>query len=210
MISKNPIVVDHPLIQHKLTILRNKDTGPKEFRELTKEITLLITYEATRFIQTHDVEIETPICTTKSKMIEDKKVTVIPILRAGLGMVEGVLSLLPNASVGFIGIYRDPETIEPIKYYSKLPDIKENEILLLDPMLATGVSSNAAINVVKKSGGKNITLMSLISAPEGLSYVKERNPDVRIITASLDERLDEHSYIVPGLGDAGDRLYKTK
>jgi uracil phosphoribosyltransferase len=125
-------------------------------------------------------------------------------------MVEGVLSLLPNASVGFIGIYRDPETIEPIKYYSKLPDIQENEILLLDPMLATGVSSNAAINVVKKSGGKNITLMSLISAPEGLSYVKERNPDVRIITASLDERLDEHSYIVPGLGDAGDRLYKTK
>ncbi|MGC9383405.1 MAG: uracil phosphoribosyltransferase [Kosmotogaceae bacterium] len=210
MISENPIVVEHPLIQHKLAILRSKDTGPKEFRELTKEITLLITYEATRYIQTYDVEIETPICKTKSKMIEDKKVTVIPILRAGLGMVEGVLSLLPNASVGFIGIYRDPETIEPIKYYSKLPDIQENEILLLDPMLATGVSSNAAINVVKKSGGKNITLMSLISAPEGLSYVKERNPDVRIITASLDERLDEHSYIVPGLGDAGDRLYKTK
>ncbi|MFW6119341.1 MAG: uracil phosphoribosyltransferase [Petrotogales bacterium] len=210
MNSENLIVVDHPLIQHKLTILRNKDTGPKEFRELTKEITLLITYEATRFIQTHDAEIETPICKTKSKMIEDKKVTVVPILRAGLGMVDGVLSLLPNASVGFIGIYRDPETIEPIKYYSKLPNVKENEILLLDPMLATGVSSNSAINVVKKSGGKNITLMSLISAPEGLSYVRDKNPDVRIITASLDERLDENSYIVPGLGDAGDRLYKTK
>ncbi len=210
MNSNNLIVVDHPLIQHKLTILRNKDTGPKEFRELTKEITLLITYEATRFIQTHDVEIETPICKTNSKMIEDKKVTVVPILRAGLGMVEGVLSLLPNASVGFIGIYRDPETIEPIKYYSKLPEVEENEILLLDPMLATGVSSNSAINVVKKSGGKNITLMSLISAPEGLSYVRDKNPDVRIITASVDERLDENSYIVPGLGDAGDRLYKTK
>ncbi|MFO7882981.1 MAG: uracil phosphoribosyltransferase [Kosmotogaceae bacterium] len=210
MSSENLIVVDHPLIQHKLTILRGKDTGPKEFRELTKEITLLITYEATRFIRTHEVEIETPICKTKSKMIEDKKVTVVPILRAGLGMVEGVLSLLPNASVGFIGIYRDPETIEPIKYYSKLPDVQENEILLLDPMLATGVSSTSAINVVKKSGGKNITLMSLISAPEGLSYVRDRNPDVRIITASLDECLDENSYIVPGLGDAGDRLYKTK
>ncbi|AKI97123.1 uracil phosphoribosyltransferase [Kosmotoga pacifica] len=206
----NLVIVNHPLIQHKLTILRDIRTGPKEFRELTREITLLLTYEATRHIKTHDTEIETPICKTTGKMIEDKKVTVVPILRAGLGMMEGVLSLMPNASVGFVGIYRDPETIQPVEYYAKLPKITDSEIFVLDPMLATGVSSAAAIDYVKRAGGKKITLMCLISSPEGISFISSKHPDVKIFTASLDERLNDHAYIVPGLGDAGDRLYRTK
>ncbi|ACR80149.1 MULTISPECIES: uracil phosphoribosyltransferase [Kosmotoga] len=207
---RNLMVVNHPLIQHKLSILRNKDTGPKEFRELTREITLLLTYEATRHLPTYETKIETPLCATTGKMIEDKKVTVVPILRAGLGMVEGVLSLMPNASVGFVGLYRDPQTIRPVEYYCKLPKLNDNEIFVLDPMLATGFSSAVAIDMVKKAGGKRISLMCLIAAPEGVKEIVNTHPDVRIFTASLDERLNDHAYILPGLGDAGDRLYRTK
>lgn len=207
---ENLTVVEHPLVQHKVAIMRETTTGPKEFRELLKEITLLVTYEATRHLKVFEKEISTPLCTTTGKMIEDKKVTVVPILRAGLGMVDGVLSLMPNAAVGFVGIYRDPETIKPIEYYSKLPKLDDNDIFVLDPMLATGVSSTSAIDIVKKAGGKRISLMCLIAAPEGVQYVSDRHPDVKIFTASLDEKLNDHSYIIPGLGDAGDRLYRTK
>ncbi|KUK94761.1 MAG: Uracil phosphoribosyltransferase [Thermotogales bacterium 46_20] len=203
-------VVNHPLVLHKLSIMRNRETGPKEFRELLKEITLLLTYEATTHINTYEVEIETPLAKMKGKMIEDKKVSVVPILRAGLGMVDGVLSLMPNAAVGFIGIYRDPITIRPVEYYGKLPPLNENEVFILDPMLATGVSSNRAIDIVKNAGGKNISLMCIICAPEGIDMISRHHPDIKIFTASVDERLDEKSYIIPGLGDAGDRLYKTR
>ncbi|HNS75588.1 MAG: uracil phosphoribosyltransferase [Mesotoga sp.] len=204
-------VVNHPLIQHKLGIMRDDQTGPKEFRELLKEITLLLTYEATRHIPTYDKEIKTPLVKMVGQCIEDKKVTVVPILRAGLGMVEGVLSLMPNASVGYIGIYRDPDTIQPVEYYSKLPSVDENtQLFVLDPMLATGVSSSWALKVVKKAGAKQISLMCLIAAPEGVRFIEKNHPDVKIFTAALDERLNDHAYIIPGLGDAGDRLYRTK
>lgn len=204
-------VVDHPLIKHKLAIMRNKDTGPKEFRELLNEITLLLTYEAARNLPTIEVEVETPLENTKGEMVEDKKVTIVPILRAGLGMLEGVLSLVPNACVGFLGVFRDPETLNAVEYYEKFPPLTEDhQIFIVDPMLATGHSMNHAIKEVKKHGGNNITIMSLIAAPEGVEVVLDENPDVKIFTAALDRQLNENAYILPGLGDAGDRLYRTK
>jgi len=204
-------VVEHPLIKHKLSIMRNKETGPKEFRELLNEITLLLTYEALRKLPTVEVDVHTPITHIKGEMVEDKKVTVIPILRAGLGMLDGVLNLVPNASVGFLGIFREPTTLNPVEYYAKFPNITQShQIFILDPMLATGHSMKHAIDVVKKNGGVNITVMSLITAPEGLKIVQQAHPEVDIYTASLDERLNDHAYIVPGLGDAGDRLFRTK
>jgi len=204
-------VVEHPLIKHKLSIMRDKETGPKEFRELLNEITLLLTYEALRKLPTVEVDVHTPITQIKGEMVEDKKVTVIPILRAGLGMLDGVLNLVPNASVGFIGIFREPTTLNPVEYYAKFPNFTEShQIFILDPMLATGHSMKHAIDVVKKNGGVNITVMSLITAPEGLKIVQQAHPEVDIYTASLDEKLNDHAYIVPGLGDAGDRLFRTK
>ncbi|QTA37396.1 uracil phosphoribosyltransferase [Thermosipho ferrireducens] len=204
-------VVDHPLVKHKLTIMRQTDTGPKEFRELLKEITLLIAYEATRHIEIFETEIETPLETTKGYYINDKDVVIVPILRAGLGMADGILQLLPNASVGHIGIYRDPKTLEAIEYYSKLPSLKQtSQIFVLDPMLATGVSSVKAIEIVKEHGGKKIVLVTLIASPEGVRVVNEHCPDVIIYTASLDRKLNDKGYILPGLGDAGDRLFRTK
>ncbi|MGC8954624.1 MAG: uracil phosphoribosyltransferase [Fervidobacterium sp.] len=204
-------VVDHPLIKHKLTIMRKKETGPKEFRELLREITLLITYEATRRIPIYEMEVETPLEKTKGYYINDKDIVVIPILRAGLGMVDGILELLPNASVGHIGIYRDPETLRAIDYYFKTPKLNDkSEIFILDPMLATGVSAIEAISKVKELGGKNIVFISLISSPEGVKAVEQVHHDVDIYTASLDRELNDHGYILPGLGDAGDRLFRTK
>ncbi|MBO8161615.1 MAG: uracil phosphoribosyltransferase [Thermosipho sp. (in: Bacteria)] len=204
-------VVDHPLIRHKLTIMRKKDTGPKEFRELLKEITLLIAYEATRHIELYETEIETPLEKTKGYFFNDKDVVIVPILRAGLGMSDGILQLLPNASVGHVGIYRDPKSLQPIEYYAKLPTLSDSShIFVLDPMLATGVSSVKAIDIVKEHGGKNIILVTLISSPEGVFYVNKFHPDVIIYTASLDRELNSKGYILPGLGDAGDRLFRTK
>uniref|UniRef100_A0A7C4RV33 Uracil phosphoribosyltransferase n=1 Tax=Fervidobacterium thailandense TaxID=1008305 RepID=A0A7C4RV33_9BACT len=204
-------IVDHPLIKHKLTIMRKSDTGPKEFRELLREITLLLAYEATRHIEVYEMEIETPLEKTKGYYINDKDIVVIPILRAGLGMVDGILQLLPNASVGHIGIYRDPRTLRAIDYYFKSPRLNDkSEIFLLDPMLATGVSAVDAITKIKQNGGKRITFISLIAAPEGVKAVEEVHPDVDIYTASLDRELNDHGYILPGLGDAGDRLFRTR
>lgn len=204
-------VVEHPLVKHKLTIMRKKETGPKEFRELLREITFLITYEATRHIQVYEMEVETPLEKTKGYYINDKDIVVIPILRAGLGMVDGILELLPNASVGHIGIYRDPVTLKAVDYYFKTPKLNDkSEIFILDPMLATGVSAIDAINKVKELGGKQITFISLISSPEGVKALQDAHPDVDIYTASLDRELNDHGYILPGLGDAGDRLFRTK
>ncbi|AEX86013.1 Uracil phosphoribosyltransferase [Marinitoga sp. 1135] len=208
---KNLTVVNHPLIKHKLTIMRNKNTGPKEFRELLNEITLLLTYEATRNLPTIDVDVDTPIQTTTGQMVEDKKITIVPILRAGLGMMDGILSLVPNASIGFLGIYRDPETLKPVEYYLKFPPFTENHyVFIVDPMLATGFSIKYAIKKVKEFGVKNIIVMSLLAAPEGVKNVEEEHPDVKIFTAAMDEKLNDHAYIIPGLGDAGDRLFRTK
>lgn len=204
-------VVDHPLIKHKLTLMRKKETGPKEFRELLREITLLIAYEATRHIQVYEMEVETPLEKTKGYYINDKDIVIIPILRAGLGMVDGILELLPNASVGHIGIYRDPETLQAVDYYFKTPKLHDkSEIFILDPMLATGVSAIDAITKVKELGGRQITFISLISSPEGVKAIEQAHPDVDIYTASLDRELNDHGYILPGLGDAGDRLFRTK
>lgn len=208
---KNVTLIDHPLIQHKLSIVRDKNTGSKDFRDLVEEIAMLMCYEVTRTMQLEEVEIETPICRTNAKVLSGKKVGIVPILRAGLGMVDGMLKLIPAAKVGHIGLYRDPETLKPVEYYCKLPsDIGERDIIVTDPMLATGGSSADAITLLKQKGAKNIKLMCLISAPEGLKYVTEVHPDVEIFTAAIDERLNEHGYIVPGLGDAGDRLFGTK
>ena len=205
------VVVDHPLIKHKITIMRDKKTGPKEFRELLKEITLLIAYEATRKVPVYKKEVETPLTTTAGYYFDDNSIVIVPILRAGLGMADGILELLPNASVGHIGIYRDPETLQAIEYYAKLPRLNENSIIFVtDPMLATGVSAIKAIDIIKQNGGKEITLISLIAAPEGVKALQEAHPCVDIYTAALDERLNDHGYIIPGLGDAGDRLYRTK
>lgn len=207
----NLTVVDHPLIRHKLTIMRNKNTGPKEFRELLKEITQLLTYEATRTLPTIEIDVDTPIQTTKGAMVEDKKITIVPILRAGLGMMDGILSLVPNASIGFLGIYRDPKTLKPVEYYLKFPPFTKNHyVFIVDPMLATGFSIKYAIKKVKDYGVKNIIVMSLLSAPEGIKNIEEEYPDVKIYTAAMDERLNDHAYIIPGLGDAGDRLFRTK
>ncbi len=204
-------VVDHPLIKHKLTIMRDKRTGPKEFRELLREITLLLGYEATRRVPLKKKRVETPLAEVEGYYFDDNEIVVVPILRAGLGMVDGILQLLPNASVGHIGIYRDPETLKAVEYYSKLPQLgDETVIFILDPMLATGVSAVKAVDIVKERGGKNITFVCLISAPEGVEYLQKSHPDVEIYTASLDDHLNDHGYIIPGLGDAGDRLYRTR
>lgn len=204
-------VIDHPLIQHKLSIMRDKNTGSKDFRELLAEIAMLMCYEVTRNFQLEEVDIETPICTTKSKMLTGKKVAIVPILRAGLGMVDGMVNLVPAAKVGHIGLYRDPETLKPVEYYCKLPnDIQEREVIVTDPMLATGGSASDAITMLKEKGAVNIKLMCLIAAPEGVEVVREAHPDVEIYVAHIDEKLNEHGYIVPGLGDAGDRIFGTK
>lgn len=205
------VVFDHPLIKHKLTFIRDKNTGSKEFRELVTEVSTLMGYEVTRDLTLEEVEIETPICKMKTEVIAGKKVGLVPILRAGLGMVDGMLNLLPAARVGHIGLYRDPETFQPVEYYCKLPqDVSERELIVLDPMLATGGSAVAAIQFLKDRGAKNIKLMNLIAAPEGIKAVEEAHPDVDIYVAAVDEKLDDHRYIVPGLGDAGDRLFGTK
>ena len=204
-------VFDHPLIQHKLTIMRQTTTGPKEFRELLEEISMLMVYEVTRDLPTVDVEIETPICKTTQKMLAGKKLGIVPILRAGLGMVDGIMNMIPACRIGHIGLYRDPETLEPVEYYCKLPaDAEERELLLLDPMLATGGSASDAITMIKKRGCKHIRLVNLIAAPEGIAKVQADHPDVDIYVAGLDDHLNDHGYIVPGLGDAGDRLFGTK
>jgi len=204
-------VIDHPLVQHKLALIRDKETGPKEFRELVEEISTLMAYEVTRDLTLQEVEIETPIQKTKVNMLEGKKIGIVPILRAGLGMLDGVLKLIPAAKVGHIGLYRDPDTFEPVEYYCKMPtDVDERELIIVDPMLATGGSASAAIKFVKERNPRCIKLMCLISAPEGIKRVQEDHPDVDIFTAAIDEKLNEHAYIIPGLGDAGDRLYGTK
>ena len=204
-------IIEHPLIQHKVSRLRNKETGSKEFRELVSEISRLMCYEATRDLTLEEEEIETPIGPATGKKIAGKTLSIIPILRAGLGMVDGMLDLVPTAKVGHIGLYRDPETLEPVEYYCKLPnDVSERELYVLDPMLATGGSAVAGIQFIKDRGGKKINFLCLIAAPEGLKRLQEAHPDVNIYVACLDERLDEHGYIVPGLGDAGDRLFGTK
>ena len=204
-------VFDHPLIQHKLTIMRQTTTGPKEFRELLEEISMLMVYEVTRDLPTVEVEIETPICKTTQKMLAGKKLGIVPILRAGLGMVDGSMNMVPACRIGHIGLYRDPETLEPVEYYCKLPaDAEERELILLDPMLATGGSAADAITMIKKRGCKHIRLVNLIAAPEGIAKVQEAHPDVDIYVAGLDDHLNDHGYIVPGLGDAGDRLFGTK
>lgn len=205
------VVFDHPLIQHKLSIMRCKDTGTKEFRELLEEIAMLMVYEVTRDLPTEEVEIETPICKCKARQLSGKKLGVVPILRAGLGMVDAVTKLIPAARVGHIGLYRDPVTHEPHEYYCKLPEDAENrELLLLDPMLATGGSASDAITLIKNRGCHHIRLVNLIAAPEGVAKVQHDHPDVDIYIAAMDDHLNEHAYIVPGLGDAGDRLFGTK
>ncbi len=205
------VVFDHPLIQHKLSIMRDKRTGTKEFRELLSEIAMLMVFEVTRDLETEEVDVETPICIAKCRRLSGKKLGIIPILRAGLGMVEGVTNLIPSAKVGHIGLYRDPQTLEPVEYYCKLPADSENrELLVLDPMLATGGSASAAINFIKKRNCHHIRLVNLIAAPEGIARIQKDHPDVDIYVAALDSHLNEHGYIVPGLGDAGDRLFGTK
>ncbi|MDR5587724.1 MULTISPECIES: uracil phosphoribosyltransferase [Clostridium] len=205
------IEVNHPLVLHKLSMVRSKDTGSKDFKELVKEISMLLTYEATRDINMDEVEIETPVCKTKCRVVSGKKMAIVPILRAGLGMVDGVLSLIPAAKIGHIGLYRDEETLQPVEYFCKLPkDIEERDVIVVDPMLATGGSAADALTMLKEKGAKNLKLMCLISAPEGIELVQQKHPDVDIYVASVDEKLNEKGYIVPGLGDAGDRLFGTK
>ena len=204
-------VFDHPLILHKLSILRDKGTSVKEFRELVSEIAMLMCYEATRDLPLEDVEIETPVAKATVKRIAGKKLAIVPILRAGLGMVDGMVSMMPNVKVGHIGLFRDPETLEPVKYYFKMPpDIDERDVIVVDPMLATGGSASAAIQFLKDDGVKHIKLMCIIGAPEGVERMQKDHPDVDIYVAALDDHLNEHGYIVPGLGDAGDRIFVTK
>lgn len=204
-------VFDHPLIQHKLSIMREKDTSVKEFRELVSEVATLMCYEATRDLPLEEFEIETPVARAKVKRIAGKKLAVVPILRAGLGMVDGMLNLIPNAKVGHIGLYRDPDSLLPVKYYCKMPkDIAERDVIIVDPMLATGGSATAAITFIKEYGCKHIKLMSIIGAPEGIKKVQTEHPDVDIYVAAMDDHLNDHGYIVPGLGDAGDRIFGTK
>ena len=204
-------VMDHPLIHHKLAILRNKETPVKEFRELVGEIAGLMCYEATRNLPTKEVQVETPITTAKCRMLAGKKMAIVPILRAGLGMVDNMVALIPSAKIGHIGLYRDPETHKPVEYYCKLPeDVGNRQVFVVDPMLATGGSAIAAIDFLKKHGCKNIIMMNIIGCPEGVKAVTEAHPDVDLYLAALDEKLNEHDYIVPGLGDAGDRIFGTK
>ncbi|MGL5633685.1 MAG: uracil phosphoribosyltransferase [Sarcina sp.] len=203
--------IAHPLILHKLTIIRDKNTGAKDFRELVEEVSMLMAYEVTRDLQMKDIEIETPICKSVQKTLAGKKMAIVPILRAGLGMVDGMLKLIPAAKVGHIGLYRDEETLQPVEYFCKLPqDIAERDIIVVDPMLATGGSAADAIGLLKQKGAKSIKLMCLISSPEGIEAIKNAHPDVDIFIGAVDEKLNEHGYIVPGLGDAGDRLFGTK
>lgn len=210
MNEKKLLVMDHPLIQHKLSILRDVNTGTKEFKELVDEIATLIAYEATRDLPLTDTTVQTPLTTATTKVLAGKKLAVVPILRAGLGMVTGMLNLIPAAKIGHIGLYRDPETLEPVEYYCKLPsDINERQIFLVDPMLATGGSASAAINFLKKRGSCNIKFMCILAAPEGIERVQKDHPDVQIYCAAVDEKLNDHGYIFPGLGDAGDRLFGT-
>ena len=203
--------VDHPLVQHKLTLMRDKNCGTKDFRQLLEEISMLMAYEVTRELPLKEIEIETPVAKCTSKVIAGKKLGIVPILRAGLGMVDGVMRLVPAARVGHIGLYRDPETHMPVEYYCKLPtDVAERDLIVVDPMLATGGSSIAAINFIKKRGCKSITLMCLVGCPEGVKALQEAHPDVNLYIAAIDEKLNESKYIIPGLGDAGDRLFGTK
>jgi len=205
------VIMDHPLIQHKIGYIRRKDTGTKDFRQTISEIAQLICYEATRDLELSEVEIETPICKTTVKELKGKKLAIVPILRAGLGMVDGMLELIPVAKVGHIGLYRDPETHEPVEYYCKLPaDCAEREVFVVDPMLATGGSSVAAIQMLKDKGCKKIHFMCIIAAPEGVKKMQEAHPDIDLYIGALDDHLNEHAYIVPGLGDAGDRIFGTK
>ena len=204
-------VLDHPLIQHKLAILRSKDTPVKEFRELVGEIAGLMCYEATRKLPLKEVEVETPVATAKFHMLSGKKLAIVPVLRAGLGMVDQMVALIPSAKIGHIGLYRDPETHKPVEYYCKLPeDIANRQVFVVDPMLATGGSAVAAIDFLKRHGCKNIIMMNVIGCPEGVAAVQAAHPDVEIYLAAMDEKLNEHAYIVPGLGDAGDRIFGTK
>ncbi|MDD2373949.1 MAG: uracil phosphoribosyltransferase [Eubacteriales bacterium] len=208
---ENVFVFDHPLIQHKISLMRDKRTTTKEFRELVNEVAMLMAYEVTRDMPLKEVEIETPVAIARTRVLAGKKLALVPILRAGLGMVDGMLSLIPMAKVGHIGLYRDPKTLEPVEYYCKLPDdIEEREIVVLDPMLATGGSASAAISFLKKKGINSIKFMCLIAAPEGIERLHNDHPDVPIFCAAQDDRLNDHAYIVPGLGDAGDRLFGTK
>ena len=203
-------LVDHPLIQHKLTIMRMKETGTKEFRELLSEIAMLMAYEITRDFPLREVEIETPVAPCHAKMLEGKKLGVVPILRAGLGMLDGILTLVPAARVGHIGLYRDPETLQPVEYFCKLPgDVGERMFIVVDPMLATGGSSVAALDLLKEKGAKSIVLLCLVAAPEGVRAVNAAHPDIPVYVAAVDDHLNEHGYIVPGLGDAGDRIFGT-
>ncbi|BBI36235.1 uracil phosphoribosyltransferase [Cohnella abietis] len=205
------VICDHPLIQHKVTFIRDKMTNTKQFRELVDEVSMLMAYEITRDVQLSPVRVDTPVQTTEGKVIAGRMLGLIPILRAGLGMVDGVLRIIPSAKVGHIGLYRDHETLQPVEYYCSLPsDVTERELIVIDPMLATGGSANAALDMLKKRGCRPTKLMCLIAAPEGVKAVQEQHPEIDIYLAALDERLNEHGYIVPGLGDAGDRLYGTK
>ncbi len=209
--NQNVMVMDHPLIQHKISLLRNKETSSKEFRELISEVTRLMCYEALRDLPLKEVEVETPITTTKTKVLAERHLAFIPILRAGLGMVEGVMSLIPTARVGHIGLYRDPKTLSPVEYYCKLPyDISERDVIVLDPMLATGGSAIDAISSIKKQNPKTIKFMCILASPQGIKALTQTHPDVKIYCAAKDEGLNEHGYIVPGLGDAGDRIFGTK
>ncbi len=205
------MIMQHPLIQHKIGIIRRQETGSKDFRQMISEIAMLMCYEATRDLRLVDVEIETPICRTTAKELEGKKLAVVPILRAGLGMVDGMLTMIPAAKVGHIGLYRNEETLEPVEYYCKLPkDCAERDVFVVDPMLATGGSASAAITMLKAKGVKHIRLMCIIAAPEGVERMKKDHPDVNLYIGAMDERLNECGYIVPGLGDAGDRIFGTK
>ena len=207
----NVQIMDHPLIQHKINYIRSEEVGSKEFREIVSEIASLMCYEASRDLKLQDVKIKTPICEMTGKQLSGKKMAVVPILRAGLGMVDGILKMIPAAKVGHIGLYRDPDTFEPVEYYCKLPaDCNEREVFVVDPMLATGGSSVAAIRMLKEKGCRNIHFMCIIAAPEGIQAMKEAHPDVDVYVGALDERLNDHGYIVPGLGDAGDRIFGTK
>lgn len=205
------VIMDHPLVQHKISFIRRTSTGTKDFRQTIGEIAMLICYEATRDLQLTDVDIETPICKTTVKELKGRKMAIIPILRAGLGMVDGMLNMVPAAKVGHIGLYRDPETLQPVEYYCKLPaDCAERDVFVVDPMLATGGSAIAAIQMLKDKGCRNIRFMCIIAAPEGIQAMKEAHPDVDMYIGALDEKLNDHGYIVPGLGDAGDRIFGTK
>ena len=203
-------VMDHPLIQHKVTLMRMKETGSKDFRELLEEITMLMGYEITRDLSLEDVEVETPVAKMTGKRISGKKLGIVPVLRAGLGMVQGMLNLIPTAKVGHIGLYRDPQTLEPVEYYCKLPDVDDRDFIIVDPMLATGGSASAAIALLKERGIQHIKLMCLVAAPVGVQRINSDHPDVKIYVAALDDALNEHGYIMPGLGDAGDRIFGTK